>query len=645
MTDGQLASSGIGAGAQGAQAGASFGPWGALIGGAVGTLAGGIGVGIGNAKAKKEAERLNYQGQYANETFMKNFENSVMNVGINNKNQALLNIAAFGGPLSANPFSNGVRFIEEGGSHEQNPIGGVPQGIAPDGQPNLVEEGEVIFNDYVYSKRLKVPKKDYEMLGLKDKKEYTFADAAEAIQKESEERPNDPLSKKNMEAMFARLQGSQDELKAKREAMKLKREFDKLSSEEQAYMLQAMMQPQQEAPIQEQMEPQQVQVAANGGKLGHRFDYWSDLSWEDAVPSIQDGQYIIQKTTPGGALQYASVTGDPLKASGIYNSGTDDSPIWTLGVAPKEPTVTTYWNNTKDTDWNAKMPTAEDGQYVVQRTTDSGQTLYHLATGDPTKASGIYQDKQGNWIVGDKPTSGLSSTQLLRAMPAIGSGVGALISMFDKPNYSNIERAERASNKVPNVSPTLISNRMSYNPLDVNYLLTQMGNQNIGNRRAIIENTAGNTSAALSGLLSSNYKGQLAMVDAFRQAYDYNNTQKKQVDEFNRGTDTFNSEQSLKANIQNQNITAAKADFLMKTGQLRDAELSALQAGRSAALSSFLTNLGNLGQDKLSREQLQALIATGAYNQLSDEMKEGAQQAGIITAFGGKLKKKGGKHA
>jgi hypothetical protein len=30
-------------------------------------------------------------------------------------------------------FNNGVRFIEEGGSHEQNPLGGVPQGIAPDG--------------------------------------------------------------------------------------------------------------------------------------------------------------------------------------------------------------------------------------------------------------------------------------------------------------------------------------------------------------------------------------------------------------------------------------------------------------------------------------------------------------------------------
>ena len=48
-----------------------------------------------------------------------------------------------------------------------------------------------------------------------------------------------------MEAMFARLQSSQDELKQKRDAQKMKREFDKMSPEEQAYMLQAMQGEQQ----------------------------------------------------------------------------------------------------------------------------------------------------------------------------------------------------------------------------------------------------------------------------------------------------------------------------------------------------------------------------------------------------------------
>jgi hypothetical protein len=144
------------------------------------------------------ASKLNHEGNIANKSFIDNINNNSRNIATNMTNNALFNISAYGGPMNANPFSNGVRFIEEGGSHEENPLGGVPQGIAPDGKPNLVEEGEVIFNDYVYSRRLKVPKKDYELLGLKNSKEYTYADAALAIQKESEERPNDPLSKKNL---------------------------------------------------------------------------------------------------------------------------------------------------------------------------------------------------------------------------------------------------------------------------------------------------------------------------------------------------------------------------------------------------------------------------------------------------------------
>jgi hypothetical protein len=61
-------------------------------------------------------------------------------------------------------------------------------------------------------------------------------------------------------------------------------------------------------------------------------------------------------------------------------------------------------------------------------------------------------------------------------MPAIGSGIGALISLFDKPNYSNIERAEKMYQQIPMVSPKPIGNRMAYTPIDINYLMTQIGN-------------------------------------------------------------------------------------------------------------------------------------------------------------------------
>ena len=49
-----------------------------------------------------------------------------------------------------------VTMFEAGGTHEQNPIGGIPQGIGSNGKPNLVEEGETKWNDYIFSNRIKL---------------------------------------------------------------------------------------------------------------------------------------------------------------------------------------------------------------------------------------------------------------------------------------------------------------------------------------------------------------------------------------------------------------------------------------------------------------------------------------------------------
>ena len=48
-------------------------------------------------------------------------------------------------------FTNGVTFIDEGGSHEENPYQGIQIGVDPEGAPNLVEQGEVVYDDYVFS--------------------------------------------------------------------------------------------------------------------------------------------------------------------------------------------------------------------------------------------------------------------------------------------------------------------------------------------------------------------------------------------------------------------------------------------------------------------------------------------------------------
>lgn len=118
-------------------------------------------------------------------------------------------------------FTNGLTYIDNGGSHEANPFEGVQMGIDPQGVPNLVEEGEVIFNDYVFSNRLKVPKAIRQKYKLRDN--ITFADAAKKLSKESEDRPNDPISKRGLETFMSALANSQEEVRIKNESREMNR--------------------------------------------------------------------------------------------------------------------------------------------------------------------------------------------------------------------------------------------------------------------------------------------------------------------------------------------------------------------------------------------------------------------------------------
>lgn len=127
-----------------------------------------------------------------------------------NEYKEMYNKKAEGGNL----FTNGVTFINNGDTHENNPLEGVRIGVDENNIPNLVEEGEVIYDDYVFSNRLRVPKEvrqKYKLRGV------TFADAAKQLQKESEERPNDPISKKGLEASMKMLMSEQEMIRDKKE--------------------------------------------------------------------------------------------------------------------------------------------------------------------------------------------------------------------------------------------------------------------------------------------------------------------------------------------------------------------------------------------------------------------------------------------
>mgnify|MGYP007101846813 CR=1 FL=1 len=67
-------------------------------------------------------------------------------------------------PLGEQP--NDYNMINEGGTHEENPMGGVPYGVNQDGSQNMVEEGEVTVGDNVYSDRVELSPDLCQQLGL-----------------------------------------------------------------------------------------------------------------------------------------------------------------------------------------------------------------------------------------------------------------------------------------------------------------------------------------------------------------------------------------------------------------------------------------------------------------------------------------------
>ena len=207
---------------------------------------------------------------------------------------------ALGGDIQTNgsDFFTGLSMVNAGGSHEQNPYGGVQVGISRDnGEPNLVEEGETIFDDYVFSKRIKVDKKTKDRFHLGKKANMSYADVSKKLQKESEERPNDVISQRGFTKQMHDLADEQERQKSEMQQKQAKDMFDSLPPEQQAEIMQQLANEQQqpqEQPMQGQPTDQQMidnqmqqqrevpvvdngeQINACGGKM-NRFDKGGDM--------------------------------------------------------------------------------------------------------------------------------------------------------------------------------------------------------------------------------------------------------------------------------------------------------------------------------------------------------------------------------
>ena len=522
---------------------------------------------------------------------------------------------AFGGDLNTygGTYNGGLEYIDNGGTHENNLLGGVPMGTDRNGTPNLVEEGETIWNDYVFSNRLKIP----EILTDKYKlsKDITFAEASKKLGKEIEETPNDPISKRTFNSFMQDLQQSQEEVKAKKELSRVKRQFNKLSPQEQLGILNG-------GPVQGDntllVNPNQVnpnntpQQFAEGGNTDRNWFF--DNMWE-GKPIYQDSYLKGNIPYYQGKISNKGYSVKDIEGTDNYKNFTkyaltlpDTHNYWQT-LSNKTGKDVTYLKNNYErlrndgklgwvhrtplynTDYNIKVPDLETpGQRA--------QELNTMIQDFPTREPRIYE-------YGDKDNNLLDTR--LRYAPIIGSTIGTISSLLSKPDESSADAiltAAREAGQYTPISFNPIGDYIQYNPFDRDYYINKLNAESGAARRAIINQSSGNRGNAMAGILAADYNAQNQLGALARQAEEYNLAQRQKVAEFNRGTNMFNTEGIFKADTANQAAKMQARNTLlqgtMQAERLRQAARQQLAAERSANLTNLFNNLGNIGRENMN---------------------------------------------
>lgn len=159
--------------------------------------------------------------------------------------------------------ARGVTEFNTGGSHEENKYGGIPQGVAPDGAPNLVEEGEVklkdiigVDNQYILSNRIMLDAEHAEEYGIPQSVVgLTYAAAFKKLYSPLKERSGNIEVKNEIAHLANAFMEAQDSVKAEQEARQMGDMMQAMPPEALAQMAQAAQGQQTQQPMPPQGAP------------------------------------------------------------------------------------------------------------------------------------------------------------------------------------------------------------------------------------------------------------------------------------------------------------------------------------------------------------------------------------------------------
>lgn len=657
-------------------------------------------------KASKKAAKLREQIKEGNAWVQNSLNNNAENIGTTQMQNLLSNYAAFGGELNTQggDFTNGLLYIDNGGSHELNPYEGVQLGVDPEGVPNLVEEGETVFNDYVFSKRLKVPKgirAKYKLGGIKD---MTFADVSKKLAKESEERPNDPISIRGMRAIMADLANAQEAVKGAQQEEQYAnggRLFDNGGKKGTMNYNNSTTGIHFGLPI-DKFNPYNEDGTINWDimygndspytrRRQYVLDHWNEEKVQKWLEKYIEGVNEYNKDRKGYTpLTKKGFTRDKFERgtwdkhwggmhAGVDYAGDPEEKLviehmlrnkdGSLIAMPKEYEYYPGTNFETGKTWNdlvsGKYSIANNGNYVenydpekhtrtrryfydpIQAKTPGTSTnryYYNIGTKDKPEyvqytgddpslymknngyfaASNNNNDKNGVDYYYDKNDEiKLGEYQdWLRYAPAVGFGIGSItdaLGITNKPDYSNTEAILEASRGAGTYQPVKfnpIGNYLTYKPFDRDYYINKMNAEAGASRRLIANTSGGNRATAMAGILAAdnNYLNKIG--DLAKQAEEYNLTQRQKVEDFNRGTNTTNSEGFLKADMANQGALMNSRELSLKgaltAAEMREKARLAADSARSSNISGLFETLGDIGYDEANKRSAdKTIIYTG----------------------------------
>lgn len=585
-------------------------------------------------------------------------DNSLMNanknINIENTLNTLKNMAAYGGNLmtqGAN-FDTGLTFINNGGTHEDNPYEGVPMGFDDEGVPNLVEEGEVIFNDYVFSKRLKVPKAIRSKYKLRGDKSLTFADAALQMSKESEERPNDSISKRGQEALLSNLINAQEEERMRKMNIENQQQANKFydggpkegkKKEVQRVNFATYTPKMKRSFISANMEQIQDSLIARDFSLPQRLAILSSILHESGGdPKAVDATKKFKGIGQWGKDRYPGTEDLGEQIHSLMETSLDpSSPNWTHGGSGI-PTIrraidgyNSFWGSTNPYEaalfYNkgylrpkevqarinraneaANMERAvEANKYLNGSYIDFGDGLYQetkpfdlnsYVTTSSKRGSGTPAKRRNSKHTSSRekpeekpevPTYNTAGRLFPIAMNAVNVATD-LAGLTNKEDYTAANAVEVAADRASKYTPvkfTPITTDLKAKHFDLDTALNRLSAETAATRRNILNTSSGNRAAAAASTLAADYNKQNTIGNILREAQQYNFGIDSQVDAAKRAVAQYNSEGAMRAAQANQQARA-QANQSYMSGIIQAMQLR--QAEQQAASAARSANLNAL---------------------------------------------------